>query len=490
MSGPLELACSLSARIIPSGTVKRKIYLLLDITGGADAHRLPSNLAFVIDVSDSMRIRLVNDAQFSELLQSGQAQEIMTDGVPAYQVTSQAAELMRQLPRRIDFVKQALIAAGEHLRSSDRFALVAFASRAERLVAVTSGREAYRLRQAANELEWLQLGDGTQLAAGIAAAFDEWSGTQACPYDVGKGVTTRLILLTDGHTQNVAECYAWAQKARQSGIHLTTIGIGAEFNEDLLIPLADQTGGRAYYVENPEHIPQVLREELGAAMGVGYQNVEVKLQIPRGVTLQRVYRLLPDISPFDPGPEMGGSYALLIGDYSPDAPLALLVELVLPGWAPGDYRLAQAMLAWDDPDDPTVRRSVRQDVMVRASRSATAQMDGRVMNVVEKVGAFKMGSVALEAAQNAAGPDLQAATLRLRQAATRLLDMGELPLGNGMLRQADALERNGSMEPEMVKKLRYETRRLAQNAAVDQPTTVEKPSMMDMPAAVDQLWEE
>ncbi len=307
---------------------------------------------------------------------------------------------------------------------------------------------------------------------------------------MGKGVTTRLILLTDGHTQNVAECYAWAQKARQSGIHLTTIGIGAEFNEDLLIPLADQTGGRAYYVENPEHIPQVLREELGAAMGVGYQNVEVKLQIPRGVTLQRVYRLLPDISPFDPGPEMGGSYALLIGDYSPDAPLALLVELVLPGWAPGDYRLAQAMLAWDDPDDPTVRRSVRQDVMVRASRSATAQMDGRVMNVVEKVGAFKMGSVALEAAQNAAGPDLQAATLRLRQAATRLLDMGELPLGNGMLRQADALERNGSMEPEMVKKLRYETRRLAQNAAVDQPTTVEKPSMMDMPAAVDQLWEE
>lgn len=478
MSGLLELTCSLSAKILPSGSGKRMVYMLLDVTGGTDARRLPSNLGFVIDVSDSMRIRLVTDAQFAELLQSGQAQEVMTDGVPAYQVTSQAAELMRRLPRRIDFVKQALTAAGEHLRPSDSFALVAFAGRAERLVAVSPGRESYRLRQAANELEWLQLGDGTQLAEGIAAAFDE------VQRQAGSGATTRLILLTDGHTQNVAECYAWAQKARQSGIHLTTMGIGAEFNEDLLIPLSDQTGGRAYYIEKPEHIPQVFREELGAAMSVGYQNVEIKLQMPRGVNLHRVYQVLPEISLFDPGPEMDGSYALLIGDYAPESPQTLLVELVFPGWAPGDYRLAQAMLAWDDPDEPGMRQSVRQEVMVRASRSATAQMDGRVMNIVEKVGAFKMGSVALEAAQNAAGPDLPAATLRLRQAATRLLDMGELPLGNGMLRQADALEQSGSLEPAMVKKLRYETRRLAQNAAIDQPAAI------NQPAAIDQPWEE
>ena len=52
---------------------------------------------------------------------------------------------------------------------------------------------------------------------------------------------------------------------------------------------------------------------------------------------------------------------------------------------------------------------------------------------------------------------------RLRQAATRLLDMGENALADAMLRQADTLERSGSMDPDAAKKLRYETRRLTQH---------------------------
>jgi Ca-activated chloride channel family protein len=88
------------------------------------------------------------------------------------------------------------------------------------------------------------------------------------------------------------------------------------------------------------------------------------------------------------------------------------------------------------------------------------------MNIVEKVGAFKMGTLALEVAQNAARSDdpndKGNATLRLRQAATRLLDLGESTLADAMLNQADTLERIGSLDPEEAKKLRYETRRLTQ----------------------------
>jgi Ca-activated chloride channel family protein len=78
-----------------------------------------------------------------------------------------------------------------------------------------------------------------------------------------------------------------------------------------------------------------------------------------------------------------------------------------------------------------------------------------------------MGTLALDAAQTAsksADPgEKGAATLRLRQAATRLLDLGEHDLADTMLQQADGLENSGSLDPQATKKLRYETRRMSRH---------------------------
>jgi Ca-activated chloride channel family protein len=203
---------------------------------------------------------------------------------------------------------------------------------------------------------------------------------------------------------------------------------------------------------------------LGLALHISYRNMEVKLQLMEGVQLRHVYRVLPELGEFDQGPEMEGSYSLLLGDYDPNSPAALLLELVIQPGPPGSYRLAQTMLAWDDPDPGRGRKRLRKDVMIERSDSMTARLDDHVMDIVEKVGAFKMGNTALEAARQAIQglePDTkEAATVRLRQAATRLLDLSEANLAGAMFNQADLLERSGSLDPEAAKKLRYETRRL------------------------------
>jgi Ca-activated chloride channel family protein len=249
---------------------------------------------------------------------------------------------------------------------------------------------------------------------------------------------------------------------------LTTMGIGSEFNEDLLIPLADLTGGNAYYIETPAQLPDAFRGELGSALRVSYRNVEIKLQLPAGVVLKRVHRVTPQLSDFDPGPEMDGSYALLLGDYDPSSPVSLLLELIVQPKSNGIYRLAQALLAWDDAGGDMARANQRQDVVVQVSNQSSTSLNARVMNIVEKVSAYRIGVQALAAAQGATqGMDeqeLRSATVRLRQAATRLLDMGELSLADTMRRQAEILENHGDLDPEATKKLRYETRRLAQRS--------------------------
>jgi hypothetical protein len=461
VSDLLNLACSLSLRSIPASGAQRLVYLLAEVTGGQGAQTLPGNLGFIIDASDSMRIRLVTNEQFAALAKNGMAQEVMTDGVPAYQLTAIPSEMIASFPRRIDYVSEALIVASEYLRPVDRFSLVAFAGQAHMMIPSVTGKDKNRLHQAARELEFLRLGDSTQMAEGIAMAFSEVNRQPK------ESFASRLILLTDGHTRNVNECYDWAREARQAGLKLTTMGIGVEFNEDLLIPLADLTGGNAYYIERPDQIPEAFRNELGAAQRISYRNVEIKLQLPGGVELRRVYRVLPELSGFDRGPDMDGSFAMLLGDYDPTTPFSLLMELVLPPWQIGRYRLAQVLLAWDDPDEGGGRQNQRQEIVIEVSEEAESPPDTRVIDIVDKVGAFKMGTQALEAAQNASrNEDPQekgAATVRLRQAATRLLDMGESNLADTMLRQAEILEHGGNMDPEAAKKLRYETRRLTQH---------------------------
>jgi hypothetical protein len=49
----------------------------------------------------------------------------------------------------------------------------------------------------------------------------------------------------------------------------------------------------------------------------------------------------------------------------------------------------------------------------------------------------------------------------LRQAATRLLDLGEIALASSMRKQADTMETSGSLDVEVTKKLRYDTRKIS-----------------------------
>jgi Ca-activated chloride channel family protein len=459
MAVALTLTCSLSSPILPVSTGPRLVYLLVEIAGGEGAETVPGNLAFVIDASESMRIRLVSEEKFAQLVKSGQVQEIITDGVPAYLIKAIPSELLADLPRRIDYVADALNVASEYLRPADFFSLVAFAGWAHCLIPSMSGSERLRLRLAAPDLEQLRLGNETQMAEGMAMGLEEIKRR------LNSSHAARMILLTDGHTLKVSECYEWAEQARQSGVKLTTMGVGTEFNEDLLIPLADLTGGSAYYIETAEQIPDAFHKELGAVQRITYRNLEFKLQLGNEVELRRVYRVLPELGLFDPGPNMEGSYAMQLGDYDPGAPVTLLLELILPYWSAGIYRLGQALLTWEDPTIELERQNLRQDIAIEMIQDAAESLDERVMNVVEKVGAFKMGTFALDHAQSAAltgdFQDKEAATMRLRQAATRLLDLGEIALASSMRKQADTMETSGSLDVEVTKKLRYDTRKIS-----------------------------
>ena len=64
----------------------------------------------------------------------------------------------------------------------------------------------------------------------------------------GKASVNHLILLTDGQTYgDEAECLERAHWAGNHQITLTTMGVGSDWNEDLLDKMASSAGGESVY---------------------------------------------------------------------------------------------------------------------------------------------------------------------------------------------------------------------------------------------------
>ncbi|RLC63129.1 MAG: VWA domain-containing protein, partial [Chloroflexi bacterium] len=266
MPTPLNLTPTLNSRYLPITDQPRLLYLLLEVSGGSEPASLPVNLALVVDVSESMHIRLASDEQFQELARGGMLREVLVDGVPAWQPADTSDAVLARLPRKIDRVRDALRTVVEELRSNDRFSLVAFAGRAVTLIPNTGGADKRRLVDVLDRLETLQLGDDTYIGRGMAL------GLQELRRGAEEGVADRLLVLTDGFTQDEDDCRAWAARALQFRIPVSTMGLGGEFNEELMIPIADQTGGEAYLLEEADDVPAAFARELQRAQAVRYRN--------------------------------------------------------------------------------------------------------------------------------------------------------------------------------------------------------------------------
>ena len=176
--------------------------------------------------------------------------------------------------------------------------------------------------------------------------------------------------------------------------------------------------------------------------------------------MRAAYRVRPSIAPLETVHE-GGSYSFPLGDLVAGEEPALLLELITPPRPAGVYRLAQALLAYDDPAGGLASLKTRADVVVEYTPdpAQAAQIVPQVMHVVEALSAYKLQQ---RARADLEAGDVASATRKLRAAATRLLDMGEEELATEMKQQAAELERHGQANPQRTKRLRYETRKLTQ----------------------------
>lgn len=144
-----------------------------------------------------------------------------------------------------------------------------------------------------------------------------------------------LIMMTDGlANQGIIEPEGLIKLAKtisESGQALTCIGVGENFDEDLLTQMAEAGKGNFYFAENPDAIPPIFAEEMQGLLQVVAQSVMVNIKPLTGSHISRIFGYEPIVC-------NDGILLNLPDLYSSEEKL-LLMEIKVPVLAEGIHSL-------------------------------------------------------------------------------------------------------------------------------------------------------
>jgi len=354
---------------------------------------------------------------------------------------------------KIERLKEAMRIAVSRLSSDDRVSVTVFNDSAQVLVA--SGLMGEQ-RSLLSRIRDLRAGGGTQMARGMSLGLREVFRH----YDAQRA--NQVLLLTDGQTYgDEAQCLKLAREAGEHHIAIQALGLGDDWNEDLLDQIAQQSGGTSDLVESPDEIVPLFAQTVERSQKAIVRNGSLVLRLVSGIVPRQVWQVTPLLANLGYTPIGEHDVQIDLGELDAEQGKAVLVELLLPPRPAGSYRIAQAQVTYDLPQTNQAGLEAREDIILEYTHDPqlVRQYDPAVMNLVEKVTAYKLQTRALDEARmgNVAG-----ATQKLRAAATRLLELGETDLAQAANTEADNLERSGQMTAAGTKKLRYQTRKLTQ----------------------------
>jgi Ca-activated chloride channel homolog len=248
-AGPVQVKAELGTPgvlgipvVLPGET--HTTYLRVAMTGEAikdAADRAPVNVAFVIDKSGSM---------------GGD---------------------------KIAHAKDAVIMAIGKLREDDIVSLAAYDDGVRVLVPATRLTDKDSVVRAVRELD---ANGSTALFAGVS------KGAAELRKFIEKERVNRIVLLSDGIANvgpsSPGDLQELGTSLGREGIAVSTIGLGLDYNEDLMTKLAMASDGNHMFAENAGDLESAFAKEFGDVLAVVAQDLAVTIRCADGIRPQRV----------------------------------------------------------------------------------------------------------------------------------------------------------------------------------------------------------
>lgn len=186
--------------------------------------------------------------------------------------------------QKLEHAKEAAIAALRRLDSQDVFSLIAYSTAVETVIPAQSVANAEDLER---QIRAIGSSGNTNLFGGVNQGASEVRRHLA-----DKRYTPRIILLSDG-LANVGpsspeELGRLGAALVKEGISVTTVGVGDDYNEDLMTQLSQKSDGNTYFVEASQDLPRIFAAELGDVLSVVARKVTIEITCPQGIRPIRI----------------------------------------------------------------------------------------------------------------------------------------------------------------------------------------------------------
>lgn len=238
---------------------------------------------------------------------------------------------------------------------------------------------------------------GKVFARSSTALHEAWvrGGIQVSEH-LSDGAINRVLLITDGLANigltNTDEIVTQALNLHRRGVSTSTIGIGEDFNEDLLLPMAEAGGGNAWHVEQVDDMGRIFSVELeGLITQVGHT-------VSLGIVPADDVRIVDLLNDF----ELNETGRYKLPNLQAGAPLEIVVRVRVPaqaagtrlrlldlklGYMPQEAKSAEVIKQFLEvefaleeavelmPQNTSVIKAVQMLMNARARREAVAYMD-------------------------------------------------------------------------------------------------------------------
>ena len=269
--------------------------------------------------------------------------------------------------------KEAVRQALRRLREGDSLSLVTF-SDAVRCVLEPTEYNSQAGKIVESALQEISAGGMTALCGGLELGIEKALA--------GQRQTNLVLLLSDGQA-NVGETDLEkvglrGLQARQQSILVSTIGVGADYNEALMVEVATQGGGRFYHVLSASEIAAFLGAELGEVASLAARQAALELDLPAGGI----------IMPFSAAyavQQQDSRVRILLGDIPSDLELEVPLRLTLPPQSAGSKLSLEGALSYQSPAGVQLATPLNRVTVRYMDAEQFNQRDGVVAPVVERV---------------------------------------------------------------------------------------------------------
>jgi Ca-activated chloride channel family protein len=396
--GSLTMTARLSHPFVAAGP--QDVFVTVDVQAAEQpgARRAAVNLALVIDRSGSM------------------------SGFKLEQARQAARQLIAQL------------------RPDDRLTLVHYGSDVAALPGLlVTPENAPRLLAFVDEI---RDEGGTNIGEGLARARELLAAAR------GAFRVNRLILISDGQpTEGVTDLpglTALVRAARVDGVSVSSIGVGEDFNEQLMEALAEVGAGAYGYLQDASQLSRIFQRDLNAAGTQVARGVTLRLRVPAGARLQRVLGYSQVTHGRDGDAEL---VTVSLPDFAAGQQERVVAQLTVDAAGPGltvavsdlelgyadlrsDRRVASSahLTATSTDSADTVAQRRDKDAVVFAARARAAENSQRAAQLLSAGdaegarGLFSLNEGIFDEAAAVAGERVVAGDIAAQQAQARQVD--------------------------------------------------------------------